>query len=314
MKITTGATYHTRILAAARDWAGQQLALATVVETWRSAPCPIGTHMLIHEDGRFIGSVSGGCIEGDVLQAAAKAIAGGPHRITRYGVADGTAWDFGLPCGGDITVLVQPVSDSGFAMSLFERIDTAHATGASLLVTTNLDVGVSEVVAVPAPNQFNNLYAPQRRLLIIGAVEIAASLAGIATTLGFGVTVIDPRSRFLTEDRFPGVVRDDRWPDEAVTALRPDSRTAIVTLSHDPKIDDPALVAALAAPTGYVAALGSRKSHEARLERLRAAGIDGAQLTRIEGPAGVTINAISAQEIALSIAAGMIRTLNNGLR
>jgi xanthine dehydrogenase accessory factor len=151
-------------------------------------------------------------------------------------------------------------------------------------------------------------------LLIVGAVEIAATLAGLASQLDIGVTLIDPRTRFLTAERFPGVTLDDRWPDEAVAAHQPDSRSAIVTLSHDPKIDDPALVAALATPAAYVAALGSRRSHAARLDRLRAVGVAEAQLARIEGPAGVTINAISAPEIALSVAGGMIRAFNLGLR
>jgi xanthine dehydrogenase accessory factor len=132
--------------------------------------------------------------------------------------------------------------------------------------------------------------------------------------MGFAVTVIDPRARFLTEARFPGIARDDRWPDEAVAALAPDSRTAVITLSHDIKIDDPALIAAVASKAGYVAALGSKTSHAARLGRLRDAGVTEAQLARIEGPAGVAINAISAPEIALSIAAGMIRAFNDGLR
>ena len=136
----------------------------------------------------------------------------------------------------------------------------------------------------------------------------------IATSMGIAVTLIDPRARFLTQDRFPDVARNDRWPDEAIAHLKPDCRTAIVTLSHDPKIDDPALAAALATPAAYIGALGSRASHAKRRGRLSALGYSDAQLDRIEGPAGVTINAISAPEIALSIAAGMIRAFNHGLR
>ncbi|HSI18198.1 MAG TPA: XdhC family protein, partial [Sphingomonas sp.] len=125
--------------------------------------------------------------------------------------------------------------------------------------------------------------------------------------------VIDPRARFLTPERFPGTMLDDRWPDEAVTALRPDPATAVVTLSHDTKIDDPALIAALASPAGYVAALGSRKSHAARLERLAAAGFGPDDLARIEGPAGLNLGAIGPAEIALSIAASMIKTFHQGI-
>ena len=312
--LQTGAADHNRILAKAAEWAGTPMALATVIEAWRSAPCPVGTHMLVHEDGAFVGSVSGGCVEGDVLQIASEIIAGAPATVRRYGVADGAAWEVGLPCGGNIAVLVQPVSVLGFAPALFERIVTANAAGETLRIGTDLAKGTSDVVAQRSEDQFLNVYAPPKRLLIIGAVEIAAALAGIAQQLGFAVTVIDPRARFLTEERFPGVARDERWPDEAVSALRPDSRTAIVTLSHDIKIDDPALVAALASPAAYVAALGSTSSHAARLDRLRGLGIAPDQLARIEGPAGVALNAISAPEIALSIAAGMVRVMNDGLR
>ena len=157
---------------------------------------------------------------------------------------------------------------------------------------------------------FVNLYLPPRRLLIVGAVQIAQSLVPFARQLGIAVTLIDPRSRFLTAERFPDVPRDDRWPDEAIAAHAPDRSTAVVVLSHDPKIDDPGLVAALAAPTGYVAALGSRRSHEKRLERLSALGLDAAALARIEGPAGIAIGALNPGEIALSIAAAMVRAFN----
>ena len=310
----TGAAVHNRILAKAAEWAGAPMALATVIETWRSAPCPVGTHMLVHADGAFIGSVSGGCVEGDVLHVASEVIAGAPATVRRYGVADGAAWEVGLPCGGNIAVLVQPVSAAGFSSALFDRITAANASGETVRIGTDLTSGVSDVVAERSEGQFLNVYAPPKRLLIVGAVEIAAALSGVAQQLGFAVTVIDPRARFLTEARFPGVTRDDRWADEAVAALKPDSRTAVVTLSHDIKIDDPALTAALASPAAYVAALGSKSSHAARLARLSETGIAVDQLARIEGPAGVSINAISAPEIALSIAAGMVKAMNDGLR
>ncbi len=309
----TGAADHDRILASAADWRGAPMALATVIETWRSAPCPVGTHMLVRDDGAFTGSVSGGCVEGDVLQLASEVIAGSPPIVRRYGVADGAAWEVGLPCGGTIAVLVQPVSERGFAPTLFDRISSANAAGDTLRIGTDLETGISVVVA-DAQSQFVNVYAPPKRVLIVGAVAIAVALAAIARTLGFVVTVIDPRARFLTEARFPGSIRDDRWPDDAIAAHRPDSRTAIVTLSHDSKIDDPALIAALASSAAYVGALGSEASHAARLARLVAAGVADDRLTRIEGPAGVAINAISAPEIALSIAAGMVRAMNDGLR
>lgn len=307
----TGSATHDRILASAREWVGAPMALATVIDTWRSAPCPVGTHMLIHADGRFVGSVSGGCVEGDVLHVAAEVIAGAPAVTRHYGVADGQAWEVGLPCGGNIAVLVQPVSQAGFAPVLFEHIIESRAAGQTLHIGTDIETGWSQLTEDAA---FVNAYPPPRRLLVIGAVEIAASLAAISSAQGFAVTLCDPRERFLTAERFPGVTLDDRWPDEAVKAFAPDSRSAVVTLSHDPKIDDPALIAALGSPSGYIAALGSKASHVARRARLSATGISADQLERIEGPAGVAINAISAPEIALSIAGGMIRKLNDGLR
>lgn len=312
--MTMGSANHDRILAAAIDWAGAPMAIATVVETWKSAPCPVGTHILVHADGRFVGSVSGGCVEGDVLERAHMVLAGAPPVLRRYGVADDAAWDVGLPCGGDIQVLVQPVSADGFPAHLFADIIKARSAGAALSVVTDLKSGRSALLDDDAGAGFVNIYHPPRRLLIVGAVEIASALAAIAVSQGVDVTLCDPRGRFLTAERFPGIRLDDRWPDDAVKAFAPDSRSAIVTLSHDPKIDDPALAAALASPAAYVAALGSVRSHQARLARLSAAGVSAEQCARIEGPAGVAINAISAPEIALSIAGGMIRAFNQGLR
>jgi len=287
------------------------MALATVISTWGSAPRPRGSHMLVHADGRMEGSVSGGCVEGDVLAVASEVIASGRSQCRRYGVADGDAWEVGLPCGGTIEVLVQPVAKDGFSPALFDAIDAATRDGRGLTVYTDLEAGRSGLSPLAGDAAFANHYDAPRRLLIVGAVQIAQSLVQIADTLGIRSTIIDPRSRFLTEERFPGVTLDDRWPDEAVAALRPGPSTAVITLSHDPKIDDPALVAALSAPTGYVAALGSRRSHAARLERLAARGVSAADLERIDGPAGIDIGAIGAAEIALSVAAGMVKALHD---
>lgn len=310
----TGAADHHRILSSAQAWRGSPMALATVMETWRSAPCPVGTHMLVRGDGQFVGSVSGGCVEGDVLRLASDMMAQNSFAIRRYGVADGSAWEVGLPCGGDIILLVQNVAPEFFPEKLFDAIGAASVAGQPLLIGTNTETGVSDIVGEQTDGLFINRYLPPRRLIIVGAVEIAAALSDIAQALGVDVTIIDPRAAFLTTERFPGICLDDRWPDEAIAALKPDARTAIVTLSHDPKIDDPALAAALASPATYVAALGSKSSHAKRLERLTASGVPVEQLARIEGPAGVAINAISAPEIALSIASGMVRAFNDGLR
>ena len=296
------------VIRKAIEWRGAPMALATVVSTWGSAPRPRGSHMIVHKDGRFEGSISGGCVEADVLQRAEEVIAGRPAHVERYGVADDDAWAVGLPCGGEISVLVQPVEEGGFAPALFDRIAQAREEGRALILSTDLDKGLT-VDAVIA-GQFHNRYDPPRRLLIVGAVQIAQALSMLAQAIGVTPVVIDPRCRFLTQERFPGVELDDRWPDEAIAARQPGEATAVVTLSHDIKIDDPALAAALRAPTGYVAALGSRKSHAARLERLSAMGFSTEDLTRIDGPAGLDIGAVGAAEIALSIAAGMIAGFN----
>jgi len=294
------------VLAAARDWRGDRLALATVVSTWGSAPRPRGSHMLIHADGRFEGSVSGGCVETDILQTAAEVIAGAPFQVKNYGVADAAAWEVGLPCGGEIAVMVQPVSAEGFDPELFDRIVEARERGDALAVTTDLATGHSDLRPVETGQVFVNRYDPPRRLLIVGAVQIAQALTGLAHQLGIDTVVIDPRARFLTAERFPGTTLDDRWPDEAIEAYRPGPSTAVVTLSHDIKIDDPALVAALASEAAYVGALGSRRSHAARRERLAAAGVAPTMIDRIDAPVGIDIGAIGPSEIALSIAAAVI--------
>ena len=300
------------VVAAAAAWKGAPMALATVVSTWGSAPRPRGSHMIVHSDGRFEGSVSGGCVESDIMATAAEVIAGAPFQLKHYGVADAAAWDVGLPCGGKIDVLVQPVSKAGFDPALFEAISNARDGGKALTVTTDLATGRSALIAAEAAGEsFANRYDPPRRLLIVGAVQIAQALAGLARELGAATVVIDPRARFLTEERFPGVTLDDRWPDEAIAAYAPGPATAVVTLSHDIKIDDPALIAALKSGAGYIGALGSRRSHAARLERLATAGIGEADLARIDAPVGLDIGAIGPAEIALSVAAAMIAAFND---
>jgi xanthine dehydrogenase accessory factor len=191
---------------------------------------------------------------------------------------------------------------------LFEAIASAHAAGEPITLSTDVATGIT--VAGEVAGQFVNVYAPARRLLIVGAVQIAQSLAEIAGTVGFDVIINDPRERFLTPERFPGATLVDAWPDEAVRAFAPNRNSAVVALSHDIKIDDPALAAALSFPTGYVGALGSRANQVRRLERLGGLGIGAEQLARIDGPAGVPIGGLGPQEIALSIAAGIV----NGLR
>jgi len=300
-----------RVLTAARDWraAGHGVALATVIETWGSAPRRVGSHLAVRDDGLFEGSVSGGCVEGDVITEALEVIAARGFKRLDYGVADATAWEVGLACGGRIVVLVQALDAGRFAPALIDALIDARADGTALTLATDLATGLTSVRdgtvgEDAAADRFVQTYAPPLRLAIIGAVHIAQSLVPMARLLGYAPTVIDPRGLFAAGARFDGTVIDDGWPDEALARWRPNAASAVVALTHDPKLDDVALTAALASPAFYIAALGSRKNHAARLDRLRALGAPDVE--RVRGPAGLDIGAASPSEIALSIAAQMV--------
>ncbi|WP_235890337.1 XdhC family protein [Sandaracinobacter neustonicus] len=294
------------LLATARRWRadGHGLALATVVKTWGSAPRRPGAMLLVRDDGLFEGSVSGGCVEGAVIAAAQLRIGKGGGELLRFGVASELAWEVGLACGGEIEVLVQALDGSGFPPELLERLEAARGAGEALSIGYNFQDGRA---TEGAAGDFVHRFDPPLRLMIVGAVHIAQALAPMAAALGHKVLIVDPRGAFAAGPRFTGLEVDARWPDEALAAWRPDSASAVVVLSHDPKLDDGALAAALRSDAFYVAALGSRKSHAARLERLRAMGFADEALARIEGPAGLPIGAANPAEIALSIAAGMVR-------
>ena len=297
------------VLTAARGWVADdhKVAIATVAKTWGSAPRRIGAHLVIRDDGHFLGSVSGGCVEGDVITEAQALLKTGGFKQLDYGVANERAWEVGLACGGRIAVLLQSVDTDHFAPELLQTLAAARATGQGATLVTDLATGKtrSDPDARPADGQFINRYDPPLRLAIIGAVHIAQALVPLANLIGHVPTVIDPRGLFSSEARFAGVDVDPRWPDEALADWQPDTASAVVALSHDPKLDDLALIAALRSPAYYIAALGSRKNHAARLERLAAAGFGADDLARVHGPAGLDIGAANPAEIALSIAAQM---------
>lgn len=299
-----------RVLAAVRDWqaAGHGAALATVIETWGSAPRAVGSHLAVRDDGLFEGSVSGGCVEGDVITEALEVIAAGGFRRLDYGVADERAWQVGLACGGRIAVLVQAVDEAAFPPALLGELERARRAGREAVLTTDLATGRTSPGDAPAPGRFVRRYPPVLRLAIVGAVHIAQSLAPMARLVGIAATIIDPRGLFAAGPRFEDVEIDARWPDEALAAWRPDAASAVVALTHDPKLDDVALVAALRSDAFYIAALGSRKNHAARRERLRTQGFHDAALDRVHGPAGLDIGASGPAEIALSIAAQLVAT------
>ncbi len=303
-------------LRQAAAWAaeGHPVAIATVERAWGSAPRRPGSHLAIRADGQFAGSVSGGCVEGDVItEAQALLEAGSGQRLLDYGVADETAWRVGLACGGQISIRVQRLADDGYPAALIARLLAAAKAGHSETVLTDPATGQSRLAAgessapgeSPADPLIPRLWQPPRRLAIIGAVHIAQALVPLAQGLGMAVTIIDPRTLFATETRFAGLPLDRRWPDEALADWKPNAASAVVALTHDPKLDDEALAMALASPAYYVAALGSRKNHGLRRQRLAARGIAEATLDRIHGPAGLAIGAEGPAEIALSIAAEM---------
>ncbi len=325
---------------------GEAVAVATVVQTWGSAPCPAGSVMAIGAGGRIAGSVSGGCVEAAVIQAALEAVEDGAPQLLSYGVSDGSAWSVGLACGGTIRVFVQPVGDRTGAMTpgTLHRLVEAHAErrlavlatrladgtqmllldrdgplsaadGAAVGITARAVVaaaegavaaGRSRLAEVEGGDWFLGVTMPAVRVLIVGAVHIAQALAPMARLLGMRAVVIDPRTGLATAERFPGTELVRSWPDEALRALRLDRHSAVVALTHDPKLDDPALDAALASPAFYIGALGSRHTQAARRERLRMQGHDAAALARIHGPVGLPIGAVGAGEIALSIAAQLV--------
>ena len=324
------------ILRKAQKWkeAGRDVALATVVETWGSAPRPVGSHLVIDSEGNFLGSVSGGCVEGDVITEALDMIAMGGQQMLEFGVADETAWRAGLSCGGRIRVYVQSIdADRADRLAAFNAERTTRrpcilvtniASGKQRLVRAadvdsepmadilkeRLRLGKSGIVEWGGEELFLRVETPPVRLVVIGAVHVSQMLAPIVSLAGFDMIIIDPRNAFATPERFPGVQLITEWPEVALASLHLDHYTAMVLLTHDPRIDDQGLTEALRADCFYIGALGSRKTHANRLERMRAKGFGDAALKRIHAPIGLDIGAVSPAEIAVSIAGEIIADLH----
>ena len=323
------------LFAQLRRWraAGKGVALATVVKTWGSSPRPEGSHLAVEAGGAFLGSVSGGCIEGAVIGEAQAAIADGQPRLLEFGVSDERAWEVGLACGGRVQVFVERANDERIERLLAERAAKRAAT-----VVTRLADGTQALVAgdevsgelalTEAQREevrrrlrsdksgtlessdgtlFARCYAQAPRMVIVGAVHITQALAPMAAMAGFEVVVIDPRRAFATAERLPGVTVTTEWPDEALARIGLDAQTAVVTLSHDPKLDDPALIAALQSPCFYIGALGSSRTHAKRVARLTEAGLVDA-IPRIHAPVGLDLGGRSPSEIAVSVIAQVIQS------
>lgn len=321
---------HDSIPEQALAWhrAGQGAVLATVIETWGSAPRQAGSQLAISGTGDMAGSVSGGCVEGAVVTEALAALQDGQSRILTFGVSDDTAFAVGLACGGTIRVLVEPVGQ-GLPDHLLDGLVAARAARRAVaMVVSPADwsrrlAGPGDDPAIDArfradrsgmeeDGRFIAIHNPPLRLVIVGAVHIAQALVTLARTCGYDCTLIDPRSAFGSAARFPGETIVEDWPDEALATLAPDARTAIVTLTHDPKLDDPAIRFALRSPAFYLGCLGSTRTHAKRLDRLRDAGFTEAELARIHAPVGLDLGAKTPAEIAVSVMAQITLALRKG--
>jgi len=297
------------VLSELSEWteAGEEIALATVVETWGSSPRPLGSKMVVTRSGKMAGSVSNGCIEGAVFEEAQKVLKAGEPKVAAFGVADDVAFEVGLACGGHIEVFVQPLG------RVHEQLIEMLQRNVPVTLRTNLVTGEAELVeGAPSGSELarrdgDMFIEPFRRpahLIIIGAIHIAIPLHRLAKLMGYRVTIVDARAKFASKERFPEA--DElivAWPDEAMARLSIDNSSYVVILTHDPKFDLPALRSVLGKQAGYVGAIGSRKTNQNRFDALRAEGFTEEQLARVHGPIGLDLGGRGAEETALGILA-----------
>ncbi len=302
------------ILTPTSVWLKQrrQIALATVISTWGSSPRPVGGQMAIDKNGEIIGSVSGGCIEGAVISEALNSIKDGKTRIRDYGISNDMAWEVGLACGGELKILIQPLNqEDEIVYSIVNRIRKREtiklridcSTG-SREIDNTIDYQTSHFDK--SKNEFIHVIEPKPRLIIVGAVHIAQALVSLADVADYEIILIDPRDHFATKERFPNCKLINEWPDEALSKFPFDKSTHLVTLTHDPKIDDLALISCITKNFGYIGSLGSKKTHKKRLGRLITLGFKEIELSKIHAPIGLDIKAKTPAEIATSILAEII--------
>ena len=318
--------HHDQIPEIALDWhrKGKGAVLATVIQTWGSAPRPVGSQLVVSRDAEIMGSVSGGCVESAVVAEALDRLESGTCTILKFGVSDDEAFAVGLPCGGTIRIMVEPVGvGSGLCEDLLNQVVDARSGRTALAVETDTNDWSRKIVTYAERAtafdgdrsgfddhaRFLWVLNPPLRLAIVGAAHISQPLSEMARLTGYDVLIIDPREAFASESRFPGHQLSHDWPDVALSAYGLDHRTAVVTLTHDPKIDDPALESALRAPVFYIGALGSRRTHGKRVERLTNAGFTETQIARIDAPIGADIGSKSPAEIAVSVMAELTERL-----
>lgn len=286
---------------------GEDVALATVIETWGSSPRPLGSKMLVTASGKMAGSVSNGCIEGAVFEEAQKVLKTREPKVAAFGVADDVAFEVGLACGGHIEVFIQPL------LGVHRQLIAMLNRNEPATLRTDLRSGRAELTAgLPRGGQiarrdgdlFVEPFPRPAHLVIIGAIHIAIPLHHLAKLMGYRITVIDARAKFATKERFPEA--DELivgWPDDAMSKLRVDQSTFVVILTHDPKFDLPALRSVLGTDAGYIGAIGSRKTNQNRFDALRKEGFDEQQLSRVFGPIGFDLGSRGAEETALGILA-----------
>jgi xanthine dehydrogenase accessory factor len=315
---------------------GKRVATATVIRTEKSAPRDPGAVLAVSDQGEVAGSVTGGCVEPAVYTEAQEVLGGGSPRLLTYGIADDEAFDVGLPCGGTVHIfvdLLQPAHAAEIARAVREETPIALAVpitgpriGDEHLVTPAspdgdittpakrlLARGETGVLELGGDEVFVSAFVPRPRMYVFGAIDFASSLAHVGRFLGYHVTVCDARAKFVTPERFPDV--DElvvAWPDEFLATAPIDERTAICVLTHDTKFDVPILEVALRSSAGYIGAMGSRRTTEARNERLREQGITDEQLARVHAPIGLRIGSRSPEEVAVAIAAEIVSVFRAG--
>jgi len=308
-----------QVLKSASDWvkSGRRVVMATVIKTWGSAPRPIGALTAIRDDGMVAGSVSGGCIEDDmILQVRDRTLVQDRPATTRYGVSAEEAKRFGLPCGGTLELVLEPLTKESGLEELLQRVERHE------LVMRRLDMKTGKVTLGPARSTdllafdgatLATVHGPRWRLLVIGAGQLSTFLAQMAQGLDYQVTICDPREEYAEGWNVAGVELKRGMPDEVVSEMNLDGHSAVVTLTHDPKLDDMALLEALKSPAFYIGAIGSKKNNDARRRRLADFNLSQKEIARLHGPVGLKLGAKSPPEIAIAILAEMT-AIRNGVK
>ena len=302
------------VLERARDWrrAGRRVWLLTVTQTFGASPRPPGSLAAIRDDGILVGSVSGGCIEDDLVARRGEYFGRTPQ-FAAYGVSADDARRFGLPCGGELEVIIEPDVAVSDLEALLARIAGGHIVARRVDLATGawtLEAAAPGDECARTQEAFTSVHGPRWRMLVIGGSEIAHYLAEVASTVDFQVFVCDPREEYRTAWRARGATWIDGMPDDAVLAFRPDGHSVILTVSHDPKLDDMALLEALRSGAFYVGAVGSSRTSAERRKRLADFDLTPQQIARLRGPAGLSIGSRTPPEIALAILADLVAARN----